>query len=132
MKGFVQDIEGIAVKNEDFRQVLYTARNCQLVVMALSPRRRSGRKCISWISSFAWKKEWARPFSTAFGQRSERASPCSSCGDESQHHQYWQRSIEALYALCAAESSGRRCSIIPVPKRRRTTNTSTVNDGIGD
>jgi hypothetical protein len=36
MKGFVQDIEGIAVKNEDFRNVLYTARNCQLVVMAFA------------------------------------------------------------------------------------------------
>ena len=35
MKGFVQDIEGIAVKNEGFRRVLYTAKNCQLVVMAL-------------------------------------------------------------------------------------------------
>jgi mannose-6-phosphate isomerase-like protein (cupin superfamily) len=34
MKGFVKDIESIAVKNEEFRQVLYTAKNCQLVVMA--------------------------------------------------------------------------------------------------
>jgi len=38
MKGFVKDIEGIAVKNKDFRQVLYTAKNCQLVVMALKPK----------------------------------------------------------------------------------------------
>jgi mannose-6-phosphate isomerase-like protein (cupin superfamily) len=37
MKGFVKDIEGIAVKNADFRRVLYTASNCQLVVMALEP-----------------------------------------------------------------------------------------------
>src|SRR6476646_4554883 len=37
MKGFVQDIEGLAVKNADFRRVLYTAKNCQLVVMALTP-----------------------------------------------------------------------------------------------
>ena len=42
MKGFVQDIEDIAVKNEDFRQVLYTARNCQLVVMALKPKEEIG------------------------------------------------------------------------------------------
>ena len=33
MKGYVQNIEGIAVKDEDFRRVLYTAKNCQLVVM---------------------------------------------------------------------------------------------------
>ena len=37
MKGYVQDIEGIATQNENFRKVLYTARNCQLVVMALKP-----------------------------------------------------------------------------------------------
>lgn len=42
MKGYVQDIESIAVKNEDFRQVLYTARNCQLVVMALKPKEEIG------------------------------------------------------------------------------------------
>ena len=42
MKGFVKDIEGIAVKNEDFRQVLYTAKNCQLVVMALKPKEEIG------------------------------------------------------------------------------------------
>ena len=42
MKGFVQNIEGIAVKNEEFRRVLYTARNCQLVVMALKPSEESG------------------------------------------------------------------------------------------
>jgi len=37
MKGFVQDIEDIANNNEEFRRVLYTAKNCQLVVMALNP-----------------------------------------------------------------------------------------------
>ena len=42
MKGFVQNIESIAVKNEEFRQVLYTARNCQLVVMSLKPREEIG------------------------------------------------------------------------------------------
>jgi mannose-6-phosphate isomerase-like protein (cupin superfamily) len=42
MKGFVKDIESIAVKNEDFRQVLYTAKNCQLVVMALKPKEEIG------------------------------------------------------------------------------------------
>lgn len=42
MKGFIQNIEDIAVKNEDFRQVIYTARNCQLVVMALRPKEEIG------------------------------------------------------------------------------------------
>ena len=42
MKGFVKDIEGLAVKNVDFRQVLYTAKHCQLVVMALKPKEEIG------------------------------------------------------------------------------------------
>jgi mannose-6-phosphate isomerase-like protein (cupin superfamily) len=42
MKGFVQDIESAAVKNDDFRRVLYTARHCQLVLMALSPGEEIG------------------------------------------------------------------------------------------
>jgi mannose-6-phosphate isomerase-like protein (cupin superfamily) len=42
MKGYIQDIEGLAVRNEDFRQVLYTAKHCQLVVMALKPQEEIG------------------------------------------------------------------------------------------
>ena len=42
MKGFVQDIEGLAVKNNEFRQVLYTAKHCQLVLMALKPKEEIG------------------------------------------------------------------------------------------
>ena len=42
MKGFVQNIENIAIKNEDFRQVLYTAKNCQLVVISLKPKEEIG------------------------------------------------------------------------------------------
>jgi mannose-6-phosphate isomerase-like protein (cupin superfamily) len=42
MKGFIQNIEGITVKNEEFRRVLYTARNCQLVVMSLKPKEEIG------------------------------------------------------------------------------------------
>ena len=42
MKGFVVDIEGVAVENDDFRRVLYTARHCQLVVMSLPPDSEIG------------------------------------------------------------------------------------------
>jgi len=42
MKGFVQNIEDIAVENDAFRRVLYTAKNCQLVVMALKPKEEIG------------------------------------------------------------------------------------------
>lgn len=37
MKGFVQDIESLTSKNDKFREVLYTAKNCQLVIMSLNP-----------------------------------------------------------------------------------------------
>src|ERR1019366_5796171 len=42
MKGFVQNIEDLAVKNSEFRRVLYTAQHCQLVVMALKPKEEIG------------------------------------------------------------------------------------------
>lgn len=37
MKGFVGDIEGMAVANNDFRRVLYTSGHCQLVLMSIVP-----------------------------------------------------------------------------------------------
>jgi mannose-6-phosphate isomerase-like protein (cupin superfamily) len=42
MKGFVQDIESIAVKNEEFRRVVYTAKYSQLVVMMVKPKEEIG------------------------------------------------------------------------------------------
>ncbi len=44
MKGFVQDIEKLAVRNSDFRRVLYTAKHCQLVVMSLRPKEEIGEE----------------------------------------------------------------------------------------
>lgn len=42
MKGFVQNIEDLAEKNDKFRQVLYTAKNSQLVLMSLKPQEDIG------------------------------------------------------------------------------------------
>ena len=42
MKGFVQDIESLTVNNDNFRRVLYTAKNCQLVLMSLKPGEEIG------------------------------------------------------------------------------------------
>jgi mannose-6-phosphate isomerase-like protein (cupin superfamily) len=42
MKGFVQNIEDLAVKNDEFRRVIYTAKHCQLVLMALKPKEEIG------------------------------------------------------------------------------------------
>ena len=37
MKGYVSSIEKVTQDNTTFRTVLYTAKNCQLVVMSLEP-----------------------------------------------------------------------------------------------
>jgi mannose-6-phosphate isomerase-like protein (cupin superfamily) len=42
MRGFIQDIEIVTNKNDEFRRVLYTAKNCQLVLMALKPGEEIG------------------------------------------------------------------------------------------
>jgi mannose-6-phosphate isomerase-like protein (cupin superfamily) len=42
MKGYVQNIEELTVKNEDFRRVLYTTKQSQLVLMALNPKGEIG------------------------------------------------------------------------------------------
>jgi mannose-6-phosphate isomerase-like protein (cupin superfamily) len=44
MKGFVGSIEKTALKNKTFRTVLYTAKNCQLVVMSLKPGEDIGEE----------------------------------------------------------------------------------------
>ena len=52
MKGFVQDIDGLAVKNNEFRRVLYTATYCQLVVMALKPKEEIGAEVHNKLDQF--------------------------------------------------------------------------------
>ena len=68
MKGFVQDIEDLAIKNSEFRRVLYTAKDCQLVVMSLNPKEEIGaevhkldqffRVAADWVE--AWRAEQRR------------------------------------------------------------------------
>jgi hypothetical protein len=42
IKGFVQDTDDLAVKNDQFRRVLYTAQHCKFVVMAVKPKEEIG------------------------------------------------------------------------------------------
>jgi mannose-6-phosphate isomerase-like protein (cupin superfamily) len=44
MKGFVADIEKLTEENEDFRRVLYTGHNLQLVLMAIQPGDEIGEE----------------------------------------------------------------------------------------
>lgn len=42
MKGFITNIEKDSLANENFRKVLYTAKNCQVVLMSLNPGEEIG------------------------------------------------------------------------------------------
>jgi mannose-6-phosphate isomerase-like protein (cupin superfamily) len=44
MKGFIADIEDRTERNNDFRRVLYTGPNLQLVVMSLQPGEEIGEE----------------------------------------------------------------------------------------
>ncbi len=44
MKGYVANIEKASLENEDFRKVLYTAKNSQLVLMSLRPGEDIGEE----------------------------------------------------------------------------------------
>ena len=44
MKGFVADIEELTQENTDFRRVLYTGTNLQLVLMAIEPGEEIGEE----------------------------------------------------------------------------------------
>ena len=44
MKGYVDDIERATVENQDFRRVLYTGKNLQLVLMTLQPGDEIGEE----------------------------------------------------------------------------------------
>lgn len=44
MKGYVANIEKLSLENENFRQVLYTAKNSQLVVMSLKSGEEIGEE----------------------------------------------------------------------------------------
>jgi mannose-6-phosphate isomerase-like protein (cupin superfamily) len=44
MKGYVTDIENDTLENQNFRRVLYTAKNSQLVLMSLRPKEEIGEE----------------------------------------------------------------------------------------
>jgi mannose-6-phosphate isomerase-like protein (cupin superfamily) len=44
MKGYVDDIEARTLENEDFRRVLYTGKNLQLVLMTIPPGEEIGEE----------------------------------------------------------------------------------------
>ena len=74
MKGFVGSIEKAALKNKTFRTVLYTAKNCQLVVMSSSAVRTSAKRCITSTSFLGSRREKARRCLTELSTVSSQGS----------------------------------------------------------
>lgn len=44
MKGYINNIEKLSLENDNFRRVLYTDKNSQLVVMSLLPKEDIGEE----------------------------------------------------------------------------------------
>ena len=74
MKGYVQNIEELTVKNTDFRRVLYTSKQSQLVLMALNPKGEIGAVAHKSDQFFAWMRVQVKRLSMAFGQQFKQAS----------------------------------------------------------
>lgn len=56
MKGYVGNIEELTLANDKFRQVLYTAKNCQLVLMSLLPNEEIGEEIHTGDQFFRFEK----------------------------------------------------------------------------
>lgn len=52
MTGYVTNIEEITLQNENFREVLFTAQHCQLVVMSLLPQEEIGQEVHEIVDQF--------------------------------------------------------------------------------
>lgn len=52
MTGFVGNIEGLTLENTSFRQVLYTGKYAQLVVMCLQPGEEIGNEVHDTVDQF--------------------------------------------------------------------------------
>jgi mannose-6-phosphate isomerase-like protein (cupin superfamily) len=70
MKGFVADIEELTEKNDDFRRVLYTGKNLQLVLMAIEPGSEIGEEVHHDRDQF-FRVEKGKGTVVIDGQRSE-------------------------------------------------------------
>ena len=70
MKGYVAPIADLALKNSYFRQVLFTARHAQLVVMCLQPGEEIGDEVHAAVDQFFRIESGAAKF--VFDEKQER------------------------------------------------------------
>ena len=70
MKEYVGPIEDLALKNSNFRQVLFTAKHAQLVVMCLQPGEDIGDEVHAGVDQFFRIESGAAKF--VFDEKKER------------------------------------------------------------
>jgi mannose-6-phosphate isomerase-like protein (cupin superfamily) len=70
MKEYIGAIEELALKNSDFRRVLFTAGHAQLVVMSLQPGEEIGDEVHAGVDQFFRIESGAAKF--VFGDKHER------------------------------------------------------------
>jgi len=123
MKGYVQNIESIAVKNEEFRRVLYTAKNCQLVVMALKPKGEIGME-VHKLDQF-FRVEEGTGEAVLDGVRTAISAGFAVLVPAGVNHNIINTGSVPLklYMLYARRIIETALSTIPVKTRRRITNT---------
>ena len=110
MTGFVGNIENLTLKNNYFREVLFTGKHAQLVVMCLQPGEEIGNEVHQNVDQF-FRIE-ARRGKIRLQRQGRAHCPrqrCSHCpgGHLSQCHQHIQdQAVETVHGLFAAEPSG--------------------------
>ena len=110
MTGYVGSIEKQTLKNRYFRQVLFTGKHAQLVVMCLQPGEEIGNEVHPNVDQFFRIEQGEARF--VFNEREETPGARRRRGrgpgwDVPQRDQYVEdSSIEAVYDLLPAQPSG--------------------------
>jgi mannose-6-phosphate isomerase-like protein (cupin superfamily) len=97
-KGFVVDIEKLTEKNSDYRHVLYTGKNLQLVLMSIQPGEEIGEEVHGDGDQF-FRIEKGKGEVWINGNRSEVKANDAILVPAGEH---WPRAAAALYAIRAS------------------------------
>ncbi len=76
MRGFVDDIEKLTEENSDFRRVLYTGKNLQLVLMSIQPGDDIGEEVHDDRDQFFRVEQGKGEMATARRSRQTTRSSC--------------------------------------------------------
>jgi len=126
MTGFVQDLESLTTGNEAFRHVLYTAKHCQLVLMAIPPDGEIGME-VHTLDQF-FRVEVGVGAAVLDGVRTPIAAGFAVLVPAGTEHNIVNtgRDPMKLYICTRRRTTATVSSTPPAPPPRRTTSTSTA------